>query len=445
MDRRIDKARKQEQGQVILLLAIALVALLSMAALAIDVVTLYVARSEAQRAANAAAIAGAKMFATSGFTSVQGGGTPPVLQADVCQNGGPGLPAGANVQAEKVAAQNTVAGHVATVAPAVGIQCNFTAAGNPRIAVTINQGGLPTFFAKIWSRASNSVTATAVAEAYNPSGNGPPIQVAVKPWLIPNCDSSQPNPPNLNCGGSAYFVNPDGTIANNGSFIGNMLTLARVPATGIPAANTYYTLDIPVAPLAQPGALAVCPSTGAPSCGTVGTDTYLDNIACSSQVQFSCRQPLGPGDIPVDNAPGFGNRTNEGTQCLIHANTGTAGLGQGQDILPQPIPNGKPVAITGGDNNPNPALQGVGNISRSDSVVTVPLYDGARLCTGVNCTVNTTVVGFLQLGIRQRMAGPPNGRIEAIILNVAGCNPAPTGSTVSGGGVSPIPVRLITQ
>src|SRR5450432_4594695 len=95
-------SNKWERGQTIILVAVALVALLSMAALAVDVVTLYVARSEAQRAANAAAIAGAKMFTTSGFTSVQGGAPPPVLQGQVCLSGGPASPAAANAQAAAV-------------------------------------------------------------------------------------------------------------------------------------------------------------------------------------------------------------------------------------------------------------------------------------------------------------------------------------------------------
>jgi uncharacterized membrane protein len=46
-----------------------MVGLLGMVALAIDVVTLYVARSEMQRAADAAALAGAKAFVESGYTS----------------------------------------------------------------------------------------------------------------------------------------------------------------------------------------------------------------------------------------------------------------------------------------------------------------------------------------------------------------------------------------
>ena len=49
--------RPEERGQTIILVAIALVSLLAMAALAIDVTTLYVARGEMQRAADAAALA----------------------------------------------------------------------------------------------------------------------------------------------------------------------------------------------------------------------------------------------------------------------------------------------------------------------------------------------------------------------------------------------------
>ena len=50
--------RPGERGQTILLVAVSLVSLLAMAALSIDVVTLYTAHGEMQRAADAAALAG---------------------------------------------------------------------------------------------------------------------------------------------------------------------------------------------------------------------------------------------------------------------------------------------------------------------------------------------------------------------------------------------------
>jgi len=435
--------RKNERGVTIVLVAFSLLTLLGMAALAIDIATLYVARGEAQRAADAAALAGAKMFATSGYTSAP----TAIAAADICQSGGPGANAAANRQAEAVATQNLVAGQPAAIQ---NITCDVTPA-NPQFAVTVQRTALPTFFGRIWGGAANSVSATAVAEAYNPSGSAAPIQVTgVKPWLIPNCDPDPANPGPSDCGaGSGLFVDPaNGSVQNNGSFIGEKLTLTHVASPGAPTAKSaprsldYYRLNVPINPPA-----AVCPSTGEVSCGQVGNNDYHDNIACASTFQFSCGQIVGPGSPPpqvtVQTGGGLGPRTNEGTQCLIHAGSPGQGLALGQDILTD---GSVPITITGGNNNPNPALQGATNISRSDSVVTVPIYHkvgSADLCPG-GCNQTATIVGFLQLGITQNAAGG-NGKIEGVIMNVAGCNTGAGGTPVSGGGVSTIPVRLIHQ
>jgi len=52
------RRRSQQGGQTIALVAVAMMGVLAMAALAIDMTTLYVARGEIQRAADAAALAG---------------------------------------------------------------------------------------------------------------------------------------------------------------------------------------------------------------------------------------------------------------------------------------------------------------------------------------------------------------------------------------------------
>jgi hypothetical protein len=433
--------RKNERGQTLVLVALAIVSLLGMAALAIDVVTLYVAHAEAQRAADSAAIAGAKMFVTSGFTSVQGGLAPPVTQADVCQSSGPGSTAAANRQAEAAVGLNQVAGQAAAVS---AIACDFTEPKNPRMTVTVQRTGLPTFLARIWGSATSTVTASARAEAYNPSGLTAPIQLQnVKPWLVPNCDPTNiAAPNNPNCAGRSYFVSPaDGSIANNGSFVGQTVNFQRINAgtaptvTTPPATSQFYALDVPINPPTP-----VCPSTSAVSCGQVGSNNYLDNIACASQFQFSCGQTIGtgsPGPVLVLSGGGLGNRTREGARCLSHASGD--GLGNGQDVF-TPSGGAAPIEITGGDENPNTSLRGVANISRSDSVVTVPLFDGG--CMGGGCSATKTIVGFLQLGIMQTMTGPT--RVQAVILNAAGCNPGAANPPVSGGGVSVLPVRLIS-
>ncbi|MGH9503201.1 MAG: pilus assembly protein TadG-related protein [Terriglobales bacterium] len=434
---RIDKARrKNERGITIVLVAFSLLALLGMAALAIDVSTLYMAHGEAQRAADAAALAGARMFAFSGYTTAP----TSLAAADICQTSAtPGAPAAANRQAEAVAAQNLVAGQPAAVQT---ITCNMTAT-DPQIAVTVQRTALPTFFGRIWGGTANSVTATAVAEAYNPSGSSAPIQVTgVKPWLVPNCDPT--NAGSGDCTGGPDLVSPvDGSIQNNGAFVGKTITLNDVGAgtpnvnIPIPGALDYYRANIPNPPA------PICPSTSAVSCAQVGSDNYHDNIACSSTFQFSCGQTIGAGQ-PVFIAGGSPALTDQGTQCLIHASG--QGTGLGQDILADVAAPNPPITITGGDNNPNPLLQGATNISRSDSVVTVPIYHSAanvNLCPGGACTGTGTIVGFMQLGITQNAAG--GGRVEGVIMNVAGCNPGAGSPTVSGGGVSPIPVRLIHQ
>jgi len=444
------QARKQERGVTILLVAVCLAALLAMAALAIDVVTLYVARTEAQRAADAAALAGARMIAGSGYTSAPSSWT----QSNLCQPSGPGFPALANAQAEAVAAQNQIAGQLAKLPFAVTtIACNFTTPGNPRITVTIQRTNIPTFFARIWGRTANSVTASSTAEAYNPSGLRVPIQVSgVKPFLVPNCDPNPANTaePSFQCAGNlSRFVSAvDGSVTNGGSFIGETIDFERInsgstpafspPAPPAPAGSQFYALDVD--PSNPP---TLCPSQSAVSCDKVGTgDNYIDNIACHSAFQFSCGQTIGGTPIAVLTGAGLGLRTREGTQCLIHASGVGPPPGPGQDAF-TPNGSGDLVTITGGENNPNPVLQGQPNISRSDSVVTVPLYGGGCVGTGGTCIPTTTVVGFLQLGIMETETGPT--KIRAVILNAAGCNPSQSGTPVTGGGISAIPVRLVQQ
>src|SRR5262249_38100143 len=109
-------------GQTIAIVALSMVSLLAMAALAIDLTTLYVARGEIQRAADSAALAGAKAFVDSGVTTDP---TNTGLQAVAQQL--------ANSYAVSAALQNNVAGAAAQLAgPPV---LNFSLLGDPRITV----------------------------------------------------------------------------------------------------------------------------------------------------------------------------------------------------------------------------------------------------------------------------------------------------------------------
>jgi hypothetical protein len=440
----IVKGRRRERGVTIVITAVALVVMLAMAALAIDVVTLYVASGEAQKNADAAALAGAKAFVSSGFTSWQlGDPTTGAAQAKVC-NGTTGL---ADYQAQAAAQKNLIAGTVPTT---VTTTCTFPTGGNPQITVKVTRTGLPTFFARIWSTAASSVSATANAEAYNPSGSTTvPIHVhSVKPWLIPNC-SPGTTPP---CTGAPYYVNAATNYAlnNPAAYIGQFFPapLTQHQAGQPSVAGEYYALDL------TPQATDCPASTAAPpgSCSKLGVTAYHDNIACANTaLTLSCGDTVNV--LSTTGSVAARNNTEDGIQCLIHTtdkgnNPPTScTLDLDPDCFVRPAVAGSgPVIINGGASNPNPAMR-VANVSRSDSVVTVPIFDyqtaANNPCPPAGVCGAATVVGFLQLGIQSVSLPPPKGTIGAVVLNASGCDPASAGNpAVSGGGVSPVPVRL---
>jgi hypothetical protein len=222
--------------------------------------------------------------------------------------------------------------------------------------------------------------------------------------------------------GSGYVINSVNPFIGQPYKFYQFNTGPTLPSS--PAFIQYYVVDL--------AAATICPSTSAVSCSTVGSNTYVSNIACSNIVQFSCGQTV---TIDTNSATTLQPFMNAGINCLIHASAND--LNQGQDVL-TPSAVGSPVIITGGSNNPNLALRPANTIiSRSDSVVTVPVYDGVADCTPPSAC---TVIGFLQLGIQNVDAG--GTFFDAVILNAAGCASS-AGTAVVGGSVAPVPVRLI--
>jgi Flp pilus assembly protein TadG len=202
-------SRRQERGVTMVLVAIAMVAIIAMAALSIDVIALYLAREEAQRSADAAALAAARVISLSGMAG-DPNNSAPSWQA-IC--GGSGSPA--TQTATAVATQNAVGRAAAdtvnvtySAGGSSGSDCSSLPAAfgvNPMVTVQVTRASLPTFFSRIWGNTGNTVSATATAEAFNPSnsgnvGNGPtgtitPVQPrCVKPWIVPNHDPLNPGP-----------------------------------------------------------------------------------------------------------------------------------------------------------------------------------------------------------------------------------------------------------
>src|SRR5438876_9104415 len=231
----ISRKQSQERGQTIALVALTIVTLLAMAALAIDVVTLYVAKGEVQRAADAAALVAAKAFVDSGVTSDPANTSLQTLAENM-----------ANAGITAILPQNKVAG----VAPVLANAPSFdftTHPGNPQVTVTLRRTGLPIFFARIWRSAAATVTASAKAEAYNPSNSqtatGNYIPVApkcVKPLLIPNKDPNNPGAP---------FILPTGVVS--AGVVGKQIILKDACQAGNP--NAACTAPLPLDPPANGG------------------------------------------------------------------------------------------------------------------------------------------------------------------------------------------------
>lgn len=423
--------REKERGQTIVLVAFCLMAIIAFAALAIDVSTLYVARNQAQEAADAAALAGAQAFVRSGYTS--GFISQAVAQSDASQQA-------------TIAGQQVSVGGRNLQASEISVSFPTSTQNNPVISVTVARTGLPTFFARIWGTTSTVVGATAKAEAYNPSGLGsssPNIAVInPKPFAVPNCNPTPGAPPGLgsNCGASEppFFDSTNNyAIVAPSYVVGQSFLMHQLDTSSGPPAGPimkYYAIDLPVS-----AASVSCPAPTQISCGSVDptTPSYFETVACTNSIQLTCGQTF-----TVDPASGgalTGTTRNAG-MCLIHAKN--PGLGNGQDLFcNNSFPCSFPIEIDGGGSNPDPSLNGKNFISRSDSVITVPVWDGTQLCTGGACNTGT-VIGFLQLGI-DRMRAAVTGGVAAVILNAVGCGSAPANNVATASTSSPVLVRLI--
>jgi len=394
------KAKRTERGSTVAILAASMIFMVAMAAIAIDVVMLYVVRGEAQRAADAAALAGAHQFVISGFTSGNIG------QGQVCNGSGSGF---AQDAAIKTAAQNNVGGQPGQALPG-DVTCDFSQPDDPRITVKVTRQNLPTFFSRIWgSKTISSVSASATAEAFNESGhNVPTVSSCLKPFLTPNSDP--------------FFGVPYVDVTNSGNinrpqhypagFVGEPIILKPAVAPATPNPGEFVQLLFTNPP-------SLCPKVCA---GT--NDTFQQNIQCCNTQALQC----GVTTYSVDNV-NVPNPTDtfNGTQCLTHADQGPSGA---DTLLTDP----PPFQFLAGTGNPTHVANGTA-ITTSDSLVTIPLYQGAL-------TSSVQPIGFLQVFIR---SVDNLGNIQATIINVVGCraNGGTGNAFISGGGISPIPVRLV--
>ena len=445
----------RQAGVTMVLVAVAMMTIIGMAALSIDVITLYLAKEEAQRTADAAALAAAKVLSITGVTgdpdNTQGGLLSPPWQT-ACTL--------ATQVAQAVVKQNII-GRAVPNSPTVTFLYNGTAtdcaaggtfAINPQVKVDVVQPGLPTFFSRIWNRTQGQVSATATAEAFNPSNslNTSPNGLVtvnprcVKPWLVPNQDprNSVPAPH------APFVVLASGAIQNPGiqlapgtaagSIVGEKFALTSDCLTGNPNCkhgSGNGLIEPPQANGQGLGTLDYIPAliggtaNAVPSCAT--GSAYQEAIAgCDVSTEYSCGIANAGVQADLTFNPGkVSGDTATATQCLIHQSAG-------QDVLDS---TQFPFQIQAGLGNP---VATSGALMSSNSIVTVPIYDdvAAGTFSTVQATVPVNIVGFLQVFINGIDA---SGNVNVTVLNVSGCSNIATDTTPTVAGSSPVPVRLI--
>jgi hypothetical protein len=437
-----------------LLVVVAMLSMLGIIALAIDVITLYSARSETQRAADAGALAAAKMLVDMGVTTDPTVTVPTVAQIDAATKAAQSAAINATIAGRQVQA-----GDVTLTFPGSG---TGTFNVNPKVTVTVQDTNLPTFFARIWSRAALTVRASATAEGFNPSNSTsitpgtavPVIARCVKPFIVPNCD---PQHVGAGCGGTGatFFDVTSGAITNPGAapagVIGegfNMMSncgagpgcAPGTPTVGAgPGGSTlyYYPAQMPAASNACP---AVC---------TLGTN-FEQDIECCNPTPISCGTTF---TAPVVNSlllddtvlpeSGSGPPAKSGIECLIHQSGGS-----GMDSLNSGSPLTYPLQISVGNDHPlaGTVLSAGDLVTTSDSLVTIPVYDETGVPTTPTNLTSVRVIGFLQVFIDRAFpggGGPQAGEFHVTVVNVSGCGNSASGTPVASG--SAVPIRLIHQ
>ncbi len=469
-----------ERGVTLPLVALSMVAILSFAALSIDLGSLYEAKAEAQRSADAAALTAVQIISTEGVTTDPTNGSGNWGQ--LCG----GASSYASLAATNVANQNLIGGSPPTkvfvyygtsAGPVTSPDCTATGSGfgiNPVVSVYVEQTSLPNFFSRIFSliqngTASNSgVSATAYAEAFNPSdsgtygsgGNVIPVQPrCVKPWVVPNQDPRHP----INCTSSncVEFVNPTtgqivtpGPFANSGVIGERFFLQPDCIGTGttcnpLPNNPPYATPPIlQYVPGQTLNASVAVPTSGPALTCSLVTSIYAQAIAgCDQSTAYQCGVAMA-NVVDLGENPSFtaSADTQNGVQCLINQTTQSTANPSGQDVLYPggPVPPSYPFQIQAGSSSPLVVagiLPASNNITNSASIVSLPIYDSyPGVPISGSGTTNITVVGFLQVFINA--VDTVNG-IDVTVMNVSGCGNAVPGTQVPRTGTSPVPVRLI--
>jgi len=266
----------------LILVALCLFVFIGIAALAVDVGVLYTARTSAQHAADAGALAGAGTF---------------VLQPTASQ------PATAVDAAVRITNSNNVLGTPAGVT-ASDVTVDLV---NRRVTVVVPRyasrgNAIALYFARIFGLTTSDIVASATAEA----SKTPTASSCIKPIYIPNTSLSQLGSATQACNASPLpqiMLNPANgqtsawmnTLPNRG--YGAPITLKPNSPPGALVPSQYYTLD-----LGSGAATYRCVWSGCMSDPTCGAN--LSIVQCGSQYPVKTGNMVGPTQQGVDGLIG---------------------------------------------------------------------------------------------------------------------------------------------
>jgi Putative Flp pilus-assembly TadE/G-like len=380
---------RAQRGMTLVVVCLLLIAFLGIAALCIDLGVLYTARTSAQHAADAAALAGAFTFVNS----------PTATQPNAAQQA-----------AIATAGANKILGQTVTIASGDVVVDTATR----RVTVTVSRlgtSGINTFFAKAIGMSQASVQVQAMAQASASAG----ASRCVKPVYIPNtiystldpaaaCTASPPqvifdSSNNI----SAWAQNQSGGFR----FTGQCNFIRPTSPSGALLPSQFYSLDF----------------------GS-GAATYRDVWAnCLNLVSGATPGVVKCGDsIPVETGNMVGP-TRQGVGDMI---------GNPQDTWLGPDPTTGVLQYQ--------TSTGISNTSKSLAVVAV--WDNCHppaITSGTNGQ-SAPIIGFLDVfvdGMSNDCSGPANGgnNVRVHTVNAITCNGPGSGSTTPGPFA--VPVQLV--
>src|SRR5690348_858284 len=397
---------RRERGMTLPLVALFIVVLFAFAALAIDLGILYTARTSAQHAADAGALAGAYTF----------------------QDAAKSQPAAAQNAAIAVAVQNKILGQPLTAAdftPSAASPCPATSAStgvcadttNRRVTVYIARtgaAGIGTFFARAIGWRSVGVATRATAEASTQAGGShclKPVDiantvVATDPTIIQACSDGQ------------YLFAP-GSPGQLTSFaqgqMGQQIVLRPVGPKNASVPSQYASLDFGAGASTYSCVIAHCLND--PSCKV--DPAILANFTgkCGDSLQTQ------NGNDP--------NKTYWGIADLISP-TGAAA-----DSWYQGNPTSQGFVFCS-ESAPSTNCDSSLWRDTSQSLITAPVWDNCKTAIGSG-KQTVPLIGFVEVFVDQANKG--TGDIMAHLVTGSSCGGGSGPGT--GSGPAAIPIRLI--